>query len=408
MKKLSLVFFLPILMWSQNLSDLITISQENKLVKSSQQNLESIEDDFSSTKKSYLPSLSIGGNYSNTNHETASVPDNSVTSYAKLNYTLYDGNKKSNLYKGYESSIKSSQESIYALKNEIALDVVNYYYSYLSLLANKDAKLKEIEQLESEAKRVKNFVDVGSSTTDEFDKINSRIQSSNVDLNQIELDIQTISHTLEYITGNEVNITEGSLIREVNINEKQERADIKALEYNLDKLVSDAKTVKSEKLPQINITNTYTYYDQNYKNKNYENDLNDQNVLAVNLSWKIFDFDATNKKYSSKYKTYLSQKSQYEYQKNKANIDLKLAIKSYDITKTKIKAAQSALKAATSTYESIKSKYQNGLIDNVSFLEALSEKYNALSALKSSEYELEVKKANILFYSGKNIEEYIQ
>ena len=70
--------------------------------------------------------------------------------------------------------------------------------------------------------------------------------------------------------------------------------------------------------------------------------------------------------------------------------------------------AKANLKAANLTYDVIKSKYESGLIDNVSFLTSLSEKYTALSQLKTSQNDLEIKKANILYHSGKKLGEYIK
>ena len=44
----------------------------------------------------------------------------------------------------------------------------------------------------------------------------------------------------------------------------------------------------------------------------------------------------------------------------------------------------------------------------MAFLESLSEKFTALSQLKTSLNELEIKKAKILYYSGKKLGEYIK
>ena len=86
----------------------------------------------------------------------------------------------------------------------------------------------------------------------------------------------------------------------------------------------------------------------------------------------------------------------------------KLVYKAYDISKLKIKSAEANVKAADATFYVIKSKYENGLIDNVAFLESLSEKSDALSQLKTSQNELEIKKANIIYHSGKKLQEYIK
>ncbi len=408
MKKLYFIFLTPLFLYSQNLEELVNLSIQNKLVDSSIQNLDSIKDEYRSVKSSYLPSLDVGAGHSITDNETASLAKNSSKAYASLNYVLYDGGKKSDIYDSYESTIKSADESVLALKNEIALNVINYYYDYLSNISKKEAKIKEIEQLDSQLQRLSRFLDAGTTTEDEVQKIISRLENAKVVLQEIELNMQTIVHNLEYITGQEVNIQSGSSISEFKSdNEKDLRFDLKSIEFDLQTKLANSRSEKSAYLPTITLDNTYTYYDNNYEG-NYSNDLEHQNILSANLKWNLFSFGKTKYKYESKYKEYLSEKSKFEYEKNKADTDLKLALKAYDISKLKIKSAEANVKAADATFDVIKSKYENGLIDNVAFLESLSEKSDALSQLKTSQNELEIKKANIIYHSGKKLQEYIK
>ncbi|MBP6164139.1 MAG: TolC family protein [Aliarcobacter sp.] len=408
MKKLYFIFLTPLFLYSQNLEELVNLSIQNKLVDSSIQNLDSIKDEYRSVKSGYLPSLDVGAGHSITDNETASLAKNSSKAYASLNYVLYDGGKKSDIYDSYESTIKSADESVLALKNEIALNVINYYYDYLSNISKKEAKIKEIEQLDSQLQRLSRFLDAGTTTEDEVQKIISRLENAKVVLQEIELNMQTIVHNLEYITGQEVNIQSGSSISEFKSdNEKDLRFDLKSIEFDLQTKLANSRSEKSAYLPTITLDNTYTYYDNNYEG-NYSNDLEHQNILSANLKWNLFSFGKTKYKYESKYKEYLSEKSKFEYEKNKADTDLKLALKAYDISKLKIKSAEANVKAADATFDVIKSKYENGLIDNVAFLESLSEKSDALSQLKTSQNELEIKKANIIYHSGKKLQEYIK
>lgn len=409
MKKTVLIFLIPLLAWSQNLEELVSLSIQNRLVESSQNSLESIQKEYDSVQSGYMPKVDVGANYSTTNKETASIADKSSTTYASINYKLYDGGKKYDVYKSYESTIKSNKESHEALKNEIALEVTNYYFNYLSYIAAKDAKQKEIEQLQSQHSRLGNFLAVGSTTEDELEKIISRVEIANVDLHEIELNIQTILHNLEYIVGQKVVIDSGSSLQELEAATKEAlRYDIKALEYDLQTLLSNAKSEKSGYLPTVTLDNTYSYYDKEFKNSTFNTNLDEQNIFSVNLKWNIFSFGETQNKYESKYKQYLSLKSKYEYEKNRANVDLQLALKAYDISKMKLQSAQLGLKAANSTFELVKSQYENGLVDNVAFLESLSEKYSALSVLEKSKNDLEIKKAYIIFHSGKDLIGYIQ
>ncbi|MGE4516366.1 MAG: TolC family protein [Arcobacteraceae bacterium] len=409
MKKICSIFLMPLFLWSQNLEELVSLSIQNRLVESSQNSLESIQKEYESVQSGYLPKLDVGANYSTTNKETASVADKSYTAYASLNYKLYDGGKKYDVYRSYESSIKSNQESHEALKNEIALDVTNYYFNYLTYIAAKEAKQKEIEQLQSQYKRLSNFLAVGSTTEDELEKIVSRVEIANVDLHEIELNIQTILHNLEYIVGEKVNIEAGSFLNDVeSLTSDTLRYDIKALEYDMQTLLSNAQSEKSGYLPTITLDNTYSYYDKQFNNPAWDSNFDEQNIFSVNLNWNIFSFGETYHKYQSKYKQYLSLKSKFEYEKNRANVDLQLALKGYNIAKLKLQSAQLSLKAANSTFEVVKSKYENGLVDNVAFLESLSEKSNAMSVVEKSKNDIEIKKAQIIFHSGKELIGYIE
>ena len=408
MKKIYFMFLTPLFLYSQNLEELVNLSINNKMVNASQQSLDSMKDEYKSIQSGYLPSLDVGATYATTNEETASVPKDSTKTYATLSYELYDGGKKYDTYDSYESTIKSSEESLQSLKNDISLNVINYYYNYLSYVSQKEAKLKEIEQLDSQLTRLSRFLSVGTTTQDEVEKIISSLENSKVTLQEIELSIITILHNLEYITGQKVSIDIGSTIKEVQDDIKSDsRFDLKSMEYSLDSKLSTANAQKSGYLPTITLDNTYTVYDRNYDG-NYSNSPDEQNILSANLKWNIFSFGETKYKYESKFKDYLSSKSKYEYEKNKADVDLQLAIKSYEISKLKIKSSQANLKAATTAYEIIKTKYENGLVDNVSYLTSLSEKFSALSQLKTSQNDLEIKKAKIAYYSGKKLEEYIK
>ncbi|MEA3513456.1 MAG: TolC family protein [Campylobacterota bacterium] len=409
MKKKYLLFLFPFYLYAQDLNELIELSLNNQLIKSSSYNVESSKKQYESVQGTYLPKVTIGATYSNASQETITTPSSSTVGYANINMTLYDGGAKGHRYNSLKSNIKNSEQNLESLKNSISLQVINYYFNYLSLLSAKDAKQKEIETLNAQEKRLQKFLEAGTTTSDEVDKIISRVQIANVTLHEIELQIQTILHNLEYLTLQNVNISKGSNIKEFLTSDETLRADIKALEYQMDSVLANAKASGSSNYPMVSLDNTYYSYEMDYDNQTWQSGaIDSQNILKISFAWKLFDFGATNKAEQSVYKQYLALKSKYEYEKNKASVDLKLALKSYEIAKLKITSANAGLDAANSTYDTIEVKYQNGLVENVTYLEALSEKYNAISVLKSAKYDLEIKKANIIYHSGKNLWEYIK
>lgn len=408
-KKVIVLSFISLnILCANNLDNLIKSAIENKLVKASKHQLEASKLDYESLKNSYKPSLNLSSKYSSIDNETPSMARNGLSSSISLNYNLYDGNKKENNYKALESEVQKQDYNLKDLKNRIALNVINLYFSYLSFDESKKAKVQEVNQLRSQYKKQERFYQTGTIAIDELEKILSRLENANVSIQEIELDKQTILHNLEYLVGKRVDVINGGKIKSFPKKESILRADIKALEYELKNSIASAKVVKSEKYPQINLNNTFTHNDNDFDNEAFDSGVDNQNILSVNLSWKLYDFGTVDKKYEAAMKRYLALKSEYEYEKNKMDTDLKLSYKSYDIAKLKISSAKASLKSANTTFKAIKDKYENNIIDNVAFLEALSEKYNALSILKTAEYDLELKRANIIYNSGYDLENFIR
>ena len=410
MKKIYFTFLVPIFLYSQNLEELVNLTIENRLVESSKQNLDALKDEYKSVQRGYLPKLDAGASYSINEHEYPNAPKKRANAYGSINYMLYDGGKKYDIYDGYETNIKSGEKSLDALKNNLSLTVIQYYFDYLSLEAKKDAKQKEIEQLTAQEDRIGRFYNAGTTTEDELQKIVSRLQNAIVELQEIELNIITITHNLEYITGTQVSIKDGSKLQDINnLIQKNPRFDIQALDFVTQSKQSVAQAQKSGYYPTVTLDNTFNYYDNNYDRKINDTDINNhQNIASANMKWNLFSFGQTKYQYESKQKEYLASRSNFEYEKNKADVDLQLALKSYNIAKAKIKSTEATLKAAQSAYEIIKSKFENGLIDNVAFLQSLTEKYDAISQHKKAINDLEVKKATIIYHSGEKLQEYIR
>ena len=303
-KKIFPIVVIPFTIYAQDLGKLVEESFQNQLITATKYNVESVKDQYESVQNTYFPTVSIGGTYTKTNEETTSTPDNTRAAWANVNYVVYDGGARGATSDALKSSISSASESLTALKNSTALQVITYYFNYYSLLSQKEAKLKEIEQLNAQYKRLKRFLDVGTTTSDEVDKIVSRVQSATVTLHEIELQVQTIIHNLQYLTTKDINIESGSTMKDVLLQQESLRADIKALEHEMNAQLSTARSSKSSNYPILSLDDTYTDYDFNYDNPAYQNSvtMDEQNILKVNLSWKIFDFGATTRTYESNYK----------------------------------------------------------------------------------------------------------
>ncbi len=410
MRVLLSILYLPIFLYAYTLEELVDSSHKNRVVESASHLLSSKERAYESAKSSYLPSIEVGVSYQNAYEESPSSPQNMLKAQASLKYTIYDGGKEKNLYSQLKSGIDSSKMSVEALKMSLSLDVSRLYFDYLAFDASKRAKLQEIEQLRAELNRLKLFYEAGAITHDELDKIDARVKNAMVVLHEIELESQKILYALEYYTLQKIDsVEEGAYVKFVYEQPSSLRADIAALEHGATSLLYEAKSKKSQNLPQVTFSDTLSYSDYYFDNKNLESNflVETQNIAMVNLTWNVFDFDTTTKSYESKFEEYLSKKSMFEHEKHKADVEYRLAKKSLEIAKLKTAAAKAALDAASATYDLVKIRFENKTIDNVAYLESLSEKFDAQRDYERALLDVEIKKAELIYYSGKDIREFL-
>lgn len=411
MKKLSLLCLFPLLAFSGNLQQLLTLAEQNKHVESSRYELEAAKEKEYATKSGYMPSLSFGANQTYNQEESSMLsPEKSRTGAATLSFTIYDGGKREALFSQQEALVKSATFSLASVQNNVSLNVIYYYFNYISTLASKESTLQKMEQLEAERYRLEKYLSVGSATADELQKIISSIEQTKVDLLTIDNTLNNISNTLEYLTGKEVSVEAGSSVRlqETQSSDDAKRFDIQALEESVQSTKAEAEAAKAPHLPTIKIEDTYSRFKYDYANPLWNSDADHQNTVQLSMQWKIFDFGSTSASVQAAQKNYLAKSSDLAYEKQKAKASYKSAQNSYKTALAKIDAAKARLSASEMTYELVKKKFQQGIVNNVTYLDALTDKFNARSQLQTALNEVEYQKAVLLYEMGKEIKGAIQ
>ncbi len=409
MKKLSFLCLIPLFSFAGNLPELLSLAEQNKQVESSRYMLESAKEEESSIKSAYLPSLSLGANQTYNQEETMLfAPEKSRTGSATVSFVLYDGGKREASFDQQEALVKSATFSLASVQNNVSLNVIYYYYNYISTLASRESTLQKMEQLSAERYRLEKYLSVGSATADEIQKIISTIEQTKVDLLTLENTLNNISNTLEYLTGKEVSVEKGStvVLQEVKA-EDATRFDILALEESVQSAKAEAQAAKAPHLPTIKIEDSYSRFKYDYANQN-SNDNDRQNTIQLTMQWKIFDFGSTSSAVQAAQKMYLSKNSDLAYEKSKAKASFKSAQNSYQTALAKIEAAKARLQASEMTYDLVQKKFQQGIVNNVTYLDALTDKFNARSSLQAALNEVEYQKAVLLYEMGKEIKGSIQ
>ncbi|MDD5359334.1 MAG: TolC family protein [Sulfurovaceae bacterium] len=394
------------------LDDLLSgVTQNNQILKSYNYQALSKEKELESQKRSFFPTIDVGATYVNNNRYNTFTPEETKNIYGVASLDLYDGGKKSALMKSKAFDYKASLYEKDAFSKSMTLDIIQRYFLIQKLQSNLIVLQMKSKELQYQIKRAKSFVKAGLMTNDDVDKFQA---SSDENDYNMENTIFAMDEQKEYIqtqTGIEFNSFRESSLAEPDTNiQFDDYENTKILDAKAKSIKEVGNSVGSVYVPQIKIQDTYYkyFYDDATIASSGGFLVNDKNVLTVSANWRIFDAGQISKQKEAYSLQSLALVEQKLNSKKEQKSSFELAKKRLKTTLAQIKSATSAVKSAESTYDIITQKYEAGLVDNVSYLDALNIKSSAMSRYKTALYDYEIAKSLFYYYAGKNPKEFIR
>ena len=404
-----LFLVLPFVVNAQDLRTLIDLAYtNNNLVKSSTLSVESKQKNIDSKKGAYYPTIDIGGYYQSLKEKSPFQAGDVYSGYAKAGLDIYDGGKKSAQLDQAKSEYEASTHDTNELKKSLSLQIVQDFYSIMSLKASLNAKEDAGKSLQEQLNRVQQFYKAGLATTDDVDRLQAAYDTNAYEIDSLKFQILSGKKYLELKVGQEIDTLQDSSFNEVVDTNFETKDSIKALDAQRSAILSGAESVDSIYYPQLRVEDTYSYYGYDDTLATEPKGLDKQNKLMVTLNMRIFDFFTAK---DAKQALQISSQAlgeQVAYKTKEQKVEFELAKSRIQTSQIKIKSAQSALVAAESAFKTINEKYINGIVDYVIYLDALSAKTDANALYKISLNDLQVAYAMYYYYSGKNIEEFLK
>jgi outer membrane protein TolC len=401
-KKILLIGLAPIVVNAQSLKEIVDYSlKNNHNIKSLQIDSKSKQKTYESTKNIYNPTITTGINYSKLDLDVRDTQIGSTAAmFIKFGITLYDGGKnkaiKNQKRYEYETTVLNSATT----KKELILQIITLFYQAKTVDENIKALKEKSTTLKAEYERVKTKYDMQMLTYDNVLKLQSEYEANKYSIEELQYQKNQLLKNLSLLSGLEIDTLDDSTLAEIKDLKFSESESIKALKTNIKALDENIKIVASSKKPQLKIENSFNIYSYDDYNDKLLKDLPDQqNQLMINLTYNLFDTNSDEKKQAA----LLAKKAKMEqlsYLKTQEKINFDLAKQKLSTQKLKIKSAKSALDMANSVFEIIKTKYQNGVVDNITYLDALSKKTANMATYKQALYEYEIAKANYYLSSG--------
>ncbi len=403
-KQILLLITLSIVVNATTLKEMIQSGlQNNENIKALNLQNKAKQKTFFSVENIYNPIVTTGINYSKLNLDIRDVQVGSTLSgFVKVDIDLYNGGKNKALKNQKEYEYKSALFSTAISEKELALQIVTLFFQTKTTIQNIKIFQEKSATLKAQYERIKIKYDIKMVTIDEVLKLQSEYETNEYTIQDLEYQKSDLLENLSLLVGKNIVSLDNSTLPRVDDLEFIDSENIEALKIDIKAQRENTKIVSAINKPQLKLQNSLTIYDYSDYNEQFLKDLPDkQNQIMLNLTYNLFDTTSKDKIEVSKL-TELASKQKLNYVKNQEKINFKLAKKKLTTTKLKINSLKSAVEMGDTIYDMVKIKYQNGIVDNITYLDALSKKTYNKALYRQALNDYEIAKANYYFSSGVN------
>ncbi|OJJ29147.1 TolC family protein [Campylobacter concisus] len=420
MKKF-LFIFLPVFLLGSNLSVIANKVTQNEISKIKELELKRANLNDEATLSSYMPSLSLEGSYGkNASTFPSVVAKESAGVLARIDFLLYDGGAREARLKMSQLLKNKAMIASDEVKNYLALKAVNLYFNAAALENIITAKQAQANFLEGVLDKLEKANIAGLAAKDELENVRAKYYLANSTQLEYKNKMEQILNEINLLTGEKILPVAGAKMAEIGSNLASKNAELDRLSQDI--FLGEAKLseAKAGFLPQIMLYDTYGFYKNNYDidlgrlssyrsyvDKYLKEDTHG-NKFGIAFKWKIFDFFATSKMSQAQKIALDEVRLNLEYKKRENEIKLKNLQSEIVVLTSKIASLNEYVKASDLALKASYEKYNSGLLGYSDLLEALSQKFDAISLFEGAKDELEIKKAEYFFESGESILERIR
>lgn len=412
MKKL-LLFVVPLLLSAESLKSLLEHAQtKNEHIASKSIAVDAKKSEVASQKSAYLPTLDLGGIYQRFDDPNPFSPRASYSGFATLGVDIYSGGKKSALLGEKKEELKASKFELEATKKSLALQITQNFYNHKILQAELMARLEASNAITAQLERTRRFYDAALATDDEVKRLEAAFEQNRYLIESLRFEMLSVEKSLALQVGREIEALEESYFTKQQSIEAKELESITAQRAKKAALLHASEALKSVYAPQLRLEDTFSLY-------GYEEIPTfpgggalalpeNQNRLTLSANIRLYDFGAIDEASEALRLNANAMDAEIAYLNKEQQMLLSLAVSRIETAKRKIESAASALEAASSAFATITKKYENAIVDNVTYLDALTSYTEAKSAHQASLYNLEIAYAIYYYYNSKNLEEFLQ
>lgn len=398
------------------ISDAVRIGLENHpRIKSANERIGSQQAELGQQTAAYFPSISLSNRYQSSLSSSSGGNDHAAdtfSSIASLNMTLYNFGKREASVQSARETLGAEQQNYATTSQDIALAIKQAYYEYLKAQALVNVRKDTVRSRELLVRQARGFFEVGTRAKIDVARAEANLFSAQADLIKAENDVKIAWVTLRNAMGSprlpEQPVAEDSPEVEFSMNlagarnvAYDARTELKSFEAqrrSSDQLIANARR---SHLPDLIFDATYGRRNVSDERKNTF-PLQPTWSVGLNFSIPIFDGFRTTNRVEQTLHNYYNIRAQEEDLRQSIALEVERSYLTVVETQERIKANESAAKAAKENLDLAQGRYQVGVGSIIEVTDAETLYTDAQTTYIRTVYDYKIADAKLARAMGDN------
>jgi outer membrane protein TolC len=412
MKKIFVLAWLPWAVYGGGVSlkSLVAHAEHNGANQVKILGVKAVNQEIEAARSGYAPTVDVGLSLRGTSPVTRQSPGKVGTAFVKVGMNLFDGGRRDAQIdvKRYESQAATYERQAFA--RSTALNVIRQYFTLKKIRANLSALYQRDKELAAQIDRIEKLQKAGMATVPMVDRLRSAYEENRYTIENTQLALRSSQEGLKLLSGMEARHLKRNYLVEPRKVSFHPLGSIRAMQAKARAIGRSVDAIQAAYSPQVNLN--YAYSRMEYSDLAVgvpPGSMPDhQSALQLSAGMRLFDGGAIAHQSEAVRCRKLALQAQVLHALKEQKMNFRLARKRLQTTRAQIRSARSALKAARSNYKAVRKQYEAGVVDNVTYLDALTRMNLAQARHQATRYEYEINKAVYYFYSGHDPKRYIR
>lgn len=410
MRAFGWVALLPLVLWGADLRLLVDHALKNDPLIASQMQVDAADRRVQSAKAGYLPTLDLALAHHEADDVLIFEPQS--TAALRLGWVIFDGFATTHQTRAARSYAQAALLSHADRQMLTASEVIRLYFMLQSADEAIAAQEAHLARLELQRQRLEGFAGAEIASRSQYLAIDSAYESARYALWQLKNNRLHIALSLEAMSGlslKEEGLPPAALLTPPKDLQARQSPQLAAQSSRVAAAQAEAKAIGAANWPKVSFENTYSQ--NRYEEANVPGlgtMPTSQNRATLSVSMRLFDFQATSRAAQSATLEAQAAAQQLAHAQTQQLHTQRMSLFGLQSAQVQLDAASRSLSSAQESFDEREKRFRAGLIDEVSYLEALATLSEAAARLAAARGDWQIAKAQVYYAHGHNPKEFIQ